>query len=210
MATPQKTKKTTKKKANANPTKQQQARKLTEEKKIRDAAEAVREAREAAQDLEITEASEWKKKATQGVKLQLPSGHVCLARNPGMEAFLDEGMVPNSLMPIVTAAIKQGQGLDPEKTKELAEEPSMLGDIVMFANRVLCKSVIQPRVEMPPKEESERSDDVLYADEVDMEDRLFILQWAVGGTKDLERFREQSADALEDLADVQEPGSEAE
>lgn len=50
----------------------------------------------------------------------------------------------------------------------------------------------------------EREDDVLYTDDVDLEDRMFILQWAVGGIKDPEQFRREYAGMLESVAD--EPG----
>lgn len=39
--------------------------------------------------------------------------------------------------------------------------------------------------------EGERDDDTLYADEVSLEDKQFIFQFAVGGTADVERFREE-------------------
>jgi hypothetical protein len=39
--------------------------------------------------------------------------------------------------------------------------------------------------------EGERDEDVLYVDEVSLEDKNFIFQFAVGGTADVERFREE-------------------
>lgn len=38
--------------------------------------------------------------------------------------------------------------------------------------------------------EDARDDGVLYADEVDLDDKMFLFQWAVGGTSDVESFRE--------------------
>jgi len=51
--------------------------------------------------------------------------------------------------------------------------------------------------------EAERDPDILYADQVDMDDKLFIFQWALGGTRDLERFREQQQKSVGDLSDKQ-------
>lgn len=39
--------------------------------------------------------------------------------------------------------------------------------------------------------EGERDSDTLYADQVSVEDKQFIFQFAVGGTADVERFREE-------------------
>lgn len=221
----------TAKKTSSNPTKQQKAKALTQAQKVKAAAKAVEDARLSAQDMEVTSVGDWKASRHQGegVKLRLPSGNVCLARNPGMEVFIEQGMIPNSLMPIVMAAVQQGQGLSPKETEKLAEDPAILTDITEFANRVLVQSVIQPPVQLPPLwtaedaaegycaagdvgrvNQNRKDDELLYADDVDLEDRLFILQWAVGGTRDLERFRQQSANAVEGLANVETVEGEAE
>lgn len=194
----------------------QKAKALTQQKKVKDAAKAVKAAREAAKDLEVTSLDEWLTPAVQeGTKIKLPSGKVCLAKNPGMDVFFEQGMIPNRLMPIVRAAIAEGRGLPPKQVEEIAEDPEALSDILLFANRVTVHSVIQPEVKMPPVwtdedraagecreeqvggvAESKRKPGVLYADMIDLDDRLFLLQWCVGGTKDLERFRGQQADAV--------------
>lgn len=48
--------------------------------------------------------------------------------------------------------------------------------------------------------EEPRDPEVLYADVVDMTDKQFIFQWAIGGVSDVDRFREElraSVDALQ-------------
>jgi hypothetical protein len=55
--------------------------------------------------------------------------------------------------------------------------------------------------------EAERDPDLLYVDEVDIEDRIFIMNYAVGGTRDLARFRREHRQSVAGLAsstDVQE------
>lgn len=44
---------------------------------------------------------------------------------------------------------------------------------------------------------SGRDANTLYADEVDLEDKMFIFQWALGGVSDLEAFRKQQRAAVE-------------
>lgn len=222
-------KKATKQRASQMPA-QERAKVLTQAQKIKAAAKDIEAARMAARDLEVTDISTWKKSAeVEGTKLLLPSGNVCLARNPGMSAFLEQGLIPNGLMPIVDEAINAGKGLSPAKTEELSRDPRMLGDVVLFANRVLVHTVIQPPVLMPPTWDEDDINEgkvasselgmiaptkkdagLLYADEVVIEDRMFILQWVVGGTQDLERFREQSAAALEGMAAEQDSPDETE
>jgi hypothetical protein len=45
----------------------------------------------------------------------------------------------------------------------------------------------------------ERDDETLYTDDVDLEDRMYIMQWAVGGIKDPEQFRIEYAGVLESV-----------
>ena len=47
--------------------------------------------------------------------------------------------------------------------------------------------------EMVEDKEELRSDEVLYVDELDDEDKSFIFQWLTGGTSDLEQFRKQQS-----------------
>lgn len=48
--------------------------------------------------------------------------------------------------------------------------------------------------------EDARDPDVLYADEVDLEDKVFVFQWAVGGVADVESFREGYQATLESVS----------
>lgn len=56
--------------------------------------------------------------------------------------------------------------------------------------------------------EDERDEDILYTDEVDSADKMFIFNFVVGGSRDIERFRDEFGDALatvqpgEDVADT--------
>lgn len=52
--------------------------------------------------------------------------------------------------------------------------------------------------------EGERDNGLLYADEVDLQDRIFIMNYAVGGTRDLERFRSEHGESVARISDVQD------
>lgn len=44
--------------------------------------------------------------------------------------------------------------------------------------------------------QDERDEDVIYTDDVDLDDKSFIFNYVVGGSKDLERFRDELGDAV--------------
>ena len=146
---------------------------------------------------QVTDVSSWKAKS-KARELELPSGNVCLVRVMGAQAFLSAGNIPNALMPIVQQALEQAQkGRAPSDTDveqvmaNLAEDPEKLMQVFDMADAIVIKTVIEPPVAPVPAEGEARSEDVLYVDEVDVEDKMFIMQFAMGGTRDLERFRSE-------------------
>lgn len=49
----------------------------------------------------------------------------------------------------------------------------------------------------------ERDPNVLYVDQVSMEDKVFVFQWALGGTSNLEQFRKEHRANVESVANGQ-------
>lgn len=168
-----------------------QAKKLTAKRKLNEAADEVMRAREAAKDLEITSVEDWKAGVDRHpVKLAMPSGKVCLAFNPGMEVFVEQGIIPNALLPLVMKAVEEGKGMDPKAVSEAAKDPELLAQTLEMCNAITVRCVIQPVVHPIPKA-AERSAKKLYVDEVDLDDRMFLMQWVVGGTSNLGKFRDE-------------------
>jgi hypothetical protein len=58
--------------------------------------------------------------------------------------------------------------------------------------------------------EAARDPSLLYVDEVDLEDKMFILQYALGGTRSLERFRREFADGVRPLSSGEDVGNSSE
>lgn len=145
----------------------------------------------------ITRAKDWKGKANQAAPLDLPSGNTALVRNPGMQAFLQAGIVPNELMPIILEALDKNDMPDLEG---MQKDPAMLLKVMELMDNITVYCVVEPEVLPVPDGGEERDPEQLYADEVAMEDKLFIFQYGVGGTKDLEKFRTEQASALESLS----------
>jgi hypothetical protein len=159
---------------------------------------------------DITTARGWKRSsdvATRNVPLEVPSGNTCLVRPVGMQAFIAEGLIPNSLMGIVTTALEageKGETVDEDAVVEqfiedIKADPDRVMDMIRMADACTVYCVIEPKVMPSPKGAEERDPDVLYVDEVDLDDKMFIMNFAVGGTRDLEPFREAVARGVESL-----------
>jgi hypothetical protein len=170
------------------------------------------------QNITPTPASQWKTKARpEGQDIPLPSGNVARVRSLAPDAFLSSGLIPQPLMPLIQKAIHTKKGLNPKDLERQlgGDDPTMLGTALELFDRVLSYCMMEPGIEMPPPcihcseyankpqhqdravdgyhryVEGDRDKDILYADQVDMEDKMFIFQWALGGTNDLREFRDQ-------------------
>lgn len=148
----------------------------------------------------------WKRK--KGEDLDLPSGNVALVKRPGMESFITEGIIPDSLMSIINDAIAKGRGMPPEKMAEISKDPKTVNDMMDAMDRILVKVVIEPKVLLHKDPEGNvlpeeaRDDEAIYTDDVDFEDKAFIFNYAVGGTRDLERFRKETSASLDAVQNV--------
>lgn len=160
-----------------------------------------------------TKAKQWKGKSQRKAQdLTLPSGNEAVIRRVPMESLLSSGVIPNSLIEIITSQLSKNGGDKPmteaEKEKLMAsqlesikEDPTRLADLVKMTDNVCLAIVIEPAVHPVPEDEKERDEDLLYVDEVTMEDKMFMFSVAVGGNEDLEQFRESvrsDVDAGED------------
>lgn len=162
----------------------------------------------------VTSAREWKK-ATSETDLPLPSGFVCRVKRPGMPKLLASGVIPDILMPMAQKAIDDARsdGRTASEDVDMDIKDLMMqegGMEAMFdaAARVTAECVVEPRCLYHRQElvgypdpaangwkdipQDERDPDVLYTDEVDFDDQMFIFSFVVGGTRDLESFRQKS------------------
>lgn len=145
----------------------------------------------------VTPVSSWKKN---NLPLTLPSGNVIKCRAAGFRAFMAAGIIPNDLMGVVQESLNKGTtpnlegfGTDMDKIAQMME---MVDNVVIF-------SAIEPTVAAVPTRNTatgsvpdDRDEDQLYIDEIGDEDKMFLFQWATGGTRDVAKFREQAGDSL--------------
>lgn len=178
------------------------------------------------QNLTPTPAHAWKGKVeVEGTDLALPSGNVARVKPLSPQAFLASGMIPDPISAMIKKAIASKQGLPPSAMKDLADDPKQLAAAMELFDRVLAYVTVEPRILMPPPcsecgeyaitdkhqqmqaegfhpyNEGEREPGVLYSDMVEMDDKVFVFQWVLGGTRDIERFRVEQRERMESVHD---------
>ena len=175
----------------------------------------------------------------EGQDVVLPSGNVARCKRLSPQAFLTSGTLPDPLSAIVKKAIHTKQGLNPKDVEKISQDPEMLASALETFDRVLEFVMVEPRVSMPPAcvvvidgeecglyantevhrdtfrsgrhayQEGPRDPNILYADIVDMDDKMFLFQWALTGAEDLTSFRAELAAAVGSLPDGEDVPGEA-
>jgi hypothetical protein len=161
-------------------------------------------------------------------RIKLPSGNECDAERTGLEGIVKAGVLSegDTLTDVIdkkhVRRVRGGKSADRDEVniQSLMDDPEALGKVVMTVDRALVHIVKNPTValhfhdldEPHPKTgamtrrlpEDERKDGLVYTDQIPLEDKMFLFNWAVGGgTPDAERFRGQSASAVAGVADGQ-------
>lgn len=150
------------------------------------------------------------KKRAKGAPLELPSGFVVIARRVELQTFILQGNVPNPLMEVVSEALEKGKKADIPSMVGVDEgkmDLDMIQDMYDMVNKVVIACLVEPKVHDLPENEADRDDDLLYVDEIDELDKMFIFQWSTGGTSDLDRFRDEARADMAALAEGQGAGS---
>ena len=163
----------------------------------------------------VSSAAQWKKSVNEGFDLAVPSGQTCRAKRPGLKVFIKEGLVPNNLKPLIEGAMNEGEA--PKNNAEVAKamEGTDLEEIMDLVDQVTLYCVLEPEIEPVPVYDEGDTDDPeligtevpqgsrgddenerIFVDEVDFGDKMFLFNWAVGGTADVEQFREEQKEML--------------
>jgi hypothetical protein len=164
-----------------------------------------------AEQLRVSQVGDFKSRM--GGIMELPSGRVMKLKNPGgLQAFIANGTIPNSLLGMVQSGLSGKTG--PEATRaaaELSKDVDSLADMLKMLDLVMIQAAKEPRVhEVPTQEMLERHnilhpentfetvddwrdsrEDDLFVDEIEETDKQFVFQWVSGGVRDLETFRAQ-------------------
>lgn len=149
-----------------------------------------------------TSVSAWKKSTVPPI-VEMPSGNLMRVRRIGLQALIKMGTLPNSLMAIADRAVGKGkqkpQEVSNEELVDLLKDRKKVEEIGRFMDQVTILCAYEPKVEPLPPEGVERDDDVLYVDEVDEEDKMFLFQVVTGGTTDVEAFRREHGSTMADI-----------
>lgn len=164
--------------------------------------------------------SSWKK---QGVltDLELPSGETCLARRPGIKGLIKAGVLHSmdSLTGLVeTEVIPKAEGKPNVDIAALVKDQDRLEAMMTMVDKIVCVVVAEPVVlpvmvqevdeddnpvfddaaepVMREIRDDERDPKAIYVDYIEIEDKMFIMNFAVGGTIDLARFRQETKDVM--------------
>lgn len=140
------------------------------------------------------------KKLKKGTALQLPSGLVVVARRVDVKDFLlNNHDVPNPLMETITQALDKGQKVDVNKMAGVDQgeiDMKMVAEMYDMVDTVVRSVVLEPQIHPNPTSRSEEDENLVYNRDVDDEDKMFLFQWAIGGTADIATFRSELASGL--------------
>lgn len=168
------------------------------------AAAAMEEAKLAA-----SSASSFKK-ARKGRLLTLPSGLIAKVKRVELQTYILKNDVPNPLMAIIHEAISKGKGIDMEKALGVDKgelDLEKLAEMYEIVDNLMVAMFVEPKVEPAPEDEKDRDDDVVYPDDIDEEDKMFLFQWSMGGTEDIATFRLEAQQGMAAVA--KKPGSKS-
>lgn len=162
----------------------------------------------------------WGGKKAASIELRVPSGQLCLVRTVGVPGLIEAGILSHvdSLTSIVSDEfIKKNEAGNPVlDIPGITDSEGAVKSIMEVMSKVVCLAVVEPKVyEVPMKHEDpddpesplvedERVEGRVYIDTVDEEDQVFIFQAVIGGTQDLEQFR----DLVSELVGSLDPGDE--
>jgi hypothetical protein len=143
-------------------------------------------------------------------ELTLPSGQTCLARKVSIQSMIETGLMGyvDSLTASVeqyTRRIKGGKGVPdgtPEIDSAILKDPQALKVLIQVADLVTPHIVASPTVLLHFTEQvvgktratkmipaSERIEGQIYTDQIDIEDKMFLFDWGLGGIAALQSFR---------------------
>lgn len=144
--------------------------------------------------------------------IELPSGHFVRIRRPGMEAFLSAGFLPDSLAKEISKMISRRTGKAEDLNILQDPTPEAVREYLRAMDRIAAHCITEPKVIWHERQtgeenadgqpaleiipEGERDEGLVYTDDLDIQDKTFVFQYAVGGTADLTQFRRESDAAV--------------
>lgn len=129
----------------------------------------------------------WKRKKS-GQDFICPSGQTCRLRPLEPEALLREGILDQvtRLDGLAQQLVNNSQGLPPDKMQVPSRDD--LAELLKLVNTATLLAVVEPRI-YPDDAQGLGEDDIRVSD-IDLGDRLAILEESLKGVKALDNFRQ--------------------
>lgn len=168
--------------------------------------------------------------------LTLPSGNTCQVRRPGVVQMIREGVLDNfdELTALVQsehiepktpagqiAAARKVEAADVQGAiKNLMTDKDKLLSAFHLVDKIVVAAVSQPPVwvdyqgadetdaDFAIRQRRAEADEAVAVRDIDLDDKVFIVNWAVGGSSDLKSFREERdklVDGVEPVAPIRVP-----
>jgi len=169
--------------------------------------------------------STWKKPLTD---LELPSGELCQVKRPGVQGLIKAGVLHSmdTLTSIVQGeTIPKAQGKSPVDVKAIINDPERFSKMMEVVDKIVIHVVVEPKVvsnlvpvldekDQPvldndneptfrELEDDERDENLIYVDYIDQMDKMYIMNFAVGGSADLAQFRQETEAFMGGIPDVE-------
>lgn len=134
---------------------------------------------------------DFKKKRQVGIMLDLPSGLSIKVRSVDLVSLVVSGKIPNALLATVQGHL---DGVDPETTEQeatkMAEKmsPEELAEVFSVMDTLVVAMAMEPKIHPAPSDEASRSDELVYVDELEGEDKLFMFNWSQQAMERVKRF----------------------
>lgn len=149
---------------------------------------------------------DFKKKRQVGVLLELPSGAVIKVKSIDLVSLVITGKVPNSLLATIQKHLGPLDHNDVtlDDATKMAEDlpPEELAQVFSLMDSLVIAMAMEPQIHPVPEDEGQRDENLLYIDEMDGEDKLFMFNWSQEGLNKMKRFpgeRPERMDALEEV-----------
>lgn len=165
--------------------------------------------------------------------LELPSGYTVKVKRPGVNGLVKAGVLESldSLTALVQGeTIPKAEGKPQVDVKKVMDNPEQLKSMLDMMDKIVLHVVTEPKLTAKPivteeaedgtvtvvadptdeQLDAERDDELAYVDLVDDEDKVFIMNFALGGQKDHATFREAAEEALAGSLDGEAARDQAE
>lgn len=130
----------------------------------------------------------WRRKKSGGDDFTCPSGQKCKLRPLQLENLMMEGILDQvtRLEGLAQVLINQAEGLPPEKQKMPSREE--FADLLGLINKIIPMAVAEPRV-YPDDYTGPVPEGAIMVSDIDLMDRVAILNESLGGLKKMDNFR---------------------